>query len=256
MSPVPARDPWTEGEAGGSQLDDYDWTITSSRFGFTSYNQGKTPLLILEGPAVQADGEIVDDHHLWFSIGATMEPSEDGLTCRHVEQHKKAEPVFYNGQSAVMDFMRGALEVGAPVVDRDCGAEKMADGRNDPRDARVWVGLKFHMELKKTGEFTPAGAEKPQDVIRALPTKYLGVDGQAAAQTAAAPAQASASAAPASTPAPATTNGGTSAGMLIVIVKKVKAAGGGYWKFLSDAVDAGFDPNAPEVQETGVWANA
>lgn len=253
-----SRDPWAGDETGGVQNAVVEFT--SAKFGYTDYNKGKTPLLIIEGVATPDDGGAPSETHLWYSIGDAFEPSPDGNSCRHA----KDPTAFLNRRSAVMDFITACFKAGAE--------QELRKRVSDPKDnASAWVGLKFHFgELVKTGSFTPEGETEKRDIYRSLPDKFLGVVGQAgdtpqAPTTTSTPNPAGTEVPQTATepvntapaPAPATNGSSPDPRKLTVIAKSVKANGGDYWAFLDKAIEGGFDPNDPQCAEDGaVWATA
>lgn len=220
-------------------LDDFDFTVISPKFGYTEYNQGNTLLLLLEGEAVTSDGAVVE-HTCQYSCGSKHEPVGQGEKA----VHESGEDKPFNKRAGVMDLVRAARELGA--LD-----EAIAAGLT-PLDASMWKGLKFHMNRIKVGDFTPEGESEKRDVVRELPTVFLGkADGATVAAPAAAPTTAS-------TPpsqAPATTNGGSNGAVsdaqLLVLGRQ---SGGDYVTWLEGAEKLGVKVTDPRLDEKGeIW---
>lgn len=229
-------------------LDDFDFTVIAPKFGYTEYNQGNTLLLLLEGEAVTSDGAVVE-HTCQYSCGSKHEPVGQGEKA----VHESGEDKPFNKRAGVMDLVRAARELGA--LD-----EAIAAGLT-PLDASMWKGLKFHMNRIKVGDFTPEGESEKRDVVRELPTAFLGkADGGVAAPASptSAPVQAAASTQTASAPAPSApaasnggSNGAVSDAQLLVLGRQ---SGGDYVTWLEGAEKLGVKVTDPRLDEKGeIW---
>lgn len=216
-------------------MDDYDFTITSAKFGYTDYNQGNTLLLLLEGEAVTDTGAVIE-HTAQYSCGSKHEPVGNGESAIHVTGEVKP----FNKRAGIMDLVNAASKLGA--LD-----DIKAQGKT-PAEASIWAGLKFHMNRVKVSEFTPEGESEKRDVIRELPTAFLGkAEGGTSTSVAASPA-------PAATSAPASNGGGNGAVSDAALTVMARQSGGDYISFLEIAGKSGIQVTDPRLDEKGpIW---
>lgn len=157
--------PWTEDDIAGSGGEgfEYDFTIRKAYFGHDSrYNEGNTPLLILEGEKDWGSGGD-DDAHLFVKIGSFEPGDDEGTFAIHESQDPE---IAFHARSHIQEFIKRAVELGWP------GPEK---GDNS-RQAKIWVGSRFHI-VGEPRSFTNDEGEKVEYEVQ-LPDTYLGEVGE------------------------------------------------------------------------------
>lgn len=184
--------------SSGLAVDDADVTVEDVVFRYDSnYNNGETLVA-----AFRFRGEDGEEIEQFFPCGKGWEPAEKGQAARH--ESGKTDKRF-NKNSAYGSFADSAIVAGAGSVLFE---------RGNATEAKVWKGLKFHVEAH-TETFTIDGDKR--EVTRIIATSFLGVEGEVV-KGAKAP---SASKPAASAPAASNGNGG---GELSAVVKaKLKA---------------------------------
>lgn len=165
---MPWKDDDKKGQGGAFE---YVFTVTSSKAGYTTYNEGKTCLLILEGEKEYANGNVKDDK-LWINVPdnqeGTFEPADDAGT--HFV-HTSGDPkVRFSPRSKIQTFIRSALEAGVPLEERG----------DSSLDAGMWTGLKLRIR-----EEPRTGGKGAQDWQQPLVIEYLGEVGSAGGSSAA-----------------------------------------------------------------------
>lgn len=150
-----------EGQGGSFE---YNFTVVSSRAGFTEYNEGNTALLILEGEAEFDNGNIIDKH-LWISTPRPAPDAEgkwsatdDGFFFVHTAN----EDARFDRKSKIQRFIASALKAGVPLKKR---------GENS-LDARAWAGLKLRIQEKE--ESFPNAAGETITYTQPLVKEFLG----------------------------------------------------------------------------------
>lgn len=161
---------WTDKDRKGDTglADEYTFDIEDAYYGYTKYNEGKTPLLILTGTQTMPDGKVRENAQEWVSIGSfepteqnpeedNPVPSDKGRFAVYVKEGK-IDPAkrFFQG-SKVRTWIERLQELGAPVEDK---------GENS-LDSAMFVGLKVRCEREKVK--TGQGEQEWM-----LPVEYLG----------------------------------------------------------------------------------
>ena len=148
---------------GSGLLDDYTYTIENAWFSTdAAYNQGTSMMLFLEGTAVDAEGEIHEDHQERYSIGSDWSTFDGG---KSVQSDKGSK--FINKSSLYGRLITACIE--------DCGIEEILDKRTQDNGltASMWIGMKFHMQ-----ETEIKFGKKLDPITRCMPVKFLGIEGQ------------------------------------------------------------------------------
>ncbi|MCL6558025.1 MAG: hypothetical protein K6U74_04335 [Firmicutes bacterium] len=146
--------PW-ETESG--LPDDFNLTITEAWFAKDArYKDGEVLLLHWQG-TVEKDGEEEElENPIIFPCGSGWDSYDGGKTAEHEKGRKR-----FIGSS-----------VYGRLIDRcvkDLGMMDLMLKRGDPKAAKVWVGLKFHLKREKI-EF----GSKLEPIERLMPDKFLG----------------------------------------------------------------------------------
>lgn len=155
---MPSEDLWAT-ESG--LLDDVDVTIEKAYFATDArYNQGFTLLMHWEGTTNSEDNPTF---HEMIPCGDGWQSLDGGKTATHPKGKKRFVSSSVYGR----------------IIDRCINEFKIGDilrKRGTPTEAKVWVGLRFHMKREKL-EFG-SGLEARE---RLMPVKFLGVAEQAPA---------------------------------------------------------------------------
>jgi len=146
--------PW-ETESG--LPDDFDLTVREAWFAKDArYKDGEVLLLHWQG-AVEKDGEEEElETPIIFPCGSGWNSYDGGKTAEHEKGRKR----FINSS------------IYGRLIDRcvkDLGMMDLMLRRGDPRVAKVWEGLKFHLKREKI-EF----GSKLEPIERLMPDKFLG----------------------------------------------------------------------------------
>lgn len=159
-----AYDPF-KGDTGLKE--NYDGTIVDAWFGTDSnYNDGNTLLAYMKVAA--DDGEEVE---LRYPCGPDWGSFDGGETA----EHPRGESKGFSTNVAYYQFFAEALNVGADEELR--GRSKGVGGGKGPRAAVIWKGLRFHFDLhRETKKFKDrtSGEMVEREVVRTLPTAFLG----------------------------------------------------------------------------------
>lgn len=230
-----AHDPVWDGDKGS--LGPYEYTIRNARFGHVERDRGTKLRLIFEGEARGENGPIEWNPDYPCGAAETWETDPSGTVAQHVSVPDKN----FHANSGVMEFVRAAIAVGAPLKTRG----------GSPREASIYTGLKFRLERKVVSTFTPDGEERTVEVAYDLPVEYLGEVGMtgngAPVATPATPAT------PAPTPAPVAGGAGDVDLQLAEIAKTAKS----FFDWANQATNAPFNLpfNDPRLaRDTGIWA--
>ena len=152
-------------------LDDFDFTITEARFAFDAkYNNGETMMLQLEGTTDNVD---VPTTHLWFNTGKGWVSKDGGQSIVH--ESGKADKYFNRG-SLIARLITRCID--------DFNIGDLLNERGEPTQAKVWVGLKFHINNEVIDYGTGIEARP-----KAMPTAFIGVVGDAPVTATETPAQ-------------------------------------------------------------------
>lgn len=180
------RSQW-DAQFGSGTRGPYDLTILMASFTTDARIQdGQQYVLLISG--VDENDEPVEE---MLSVGANWESFDGGVTITNPSKSATVNKSTNYGQWC--QYAAAACEA--------AGAEWIFSA--NAHDARIWVGQKFHMEEKQTGEafFNRKTNEQVAARFRLMPDTYLGVDGSATPPTP--PPTAPAEPSPAPTPAPA-----------------------------------------------------
>lgn len=231
--------------------DDFTFTVTGARFVFDpNYNNGQTLLLEWEGEAEGVDL----DQPLRFSCGNGWDTPDNGKTAVHPKQK------LFNKRSHY-----------GMLIDRcikDLGMGDILRRRGVPTEAKVWVGLRFHMK-RETIDFGGEIGEKE----RLLPVQFLGEVGNGKAAAKPAAPKTAAKPAPKAEPEPEPDSDGEYGGApaeLVEAVKKVfkkhkalvKAGKSSFDKAQEEALAIDGITDYPDLvaavvdEESGLWAQA
>jgi len=162
--------PW-ETESG--LPDDFNLTVTDAWFAKDArYKDGEVLLLHWHG-TVEKDGEEEElETPIIFPCGSGWDSYDGGKTAEHEKGRKR--------------FISSSIY--GRLIDRcvkDLGMMDLMIKRGDPKTAKVWKGLKFHLKREKI-EF----GSKLEPIERLMPDKFLGEAGKSApAKEAAKPKQ-------------------------------------------------------------------
>ena len=133
--------------------DDFDATIIKSWFGFEERNRSTTtPSLIFT--LKEKDGGM---SQVAFNTGSGWQIVEDG---RRVEHNIR--------KNFVVNSIMGHL-----VTRVIKNLEMRMWERGNPRDADVWMGLKFHWKMEEIDLSVPLPNEKPGKITHLMPTEFL-----------------------------------------------------------------------------------
>lgn len=221
--------------------DDYDGTVTDAYFG-KDQRGGDRNLLFLKVSAT--DGDEVE---LRYSTGNGWVSYDGGRTVEHPTEK------WFNNRTAIAELMKAAMMIPEAQVELGRRSHQELD-RRGPKDAKLWVGLGFHWEVKTETMNVPERDALGQPVVedgrakmvtievpRTLPTAYLGVAGQDPTSNAAPagkgrkPRSATSSATGGSTTTPPATNGAGDKALL------AKLSVGAKTKTFNDWVDWAMD---------------
>jgi hypothetical protein len=152
--------PW-ETESG--LPDDFNLTVTDAWFAKDArYKDGEVLLLHWHG-TVEKDGEEEElETPIIFPCGSGWDSYDGGKTAEHEKGRKR--------------FISSSIY--GRLIDRcvkDLGMMDLMIKRGDPKTAKVWVGLKFHLKREKI-EF----GSKLEPIERLMPDKFLGEVGKPA----------------------------------------------------------------------------
>lgn len=155
--------PWDDKDLYG---DEKPWRyiahIQESKAGTTSYNDGKTTLLILDGKRQDAEQKDLDDWHLWVPAKGFEAADSDGtmFTAEDGDEKKRFHP-----SSKIQRFITSAVEAGVPLQER--GVSSL--------DASMWKGISVVIEeVKEKGEFGGEKREWRQPLVKAFLGEFEG----------------------------------------------------------------------------------
>ena len=141
------------------QFNDMEMVITDAEFGYRDdYNEGESELLIWTFDDLNGE----EREHL-ISIGTGWDIADKGA---RVESD--SEDGRFHDTSLLGRYIERFLELGMQDVLKE-------DGRDDPRVASAYIGLKFHMKNEKK-DFGGEIGEKEH----LMPLEFLGVVGKGA----------------------------------------------------------------------------
>ncbi len=164
---------------GTGLKDDFDGTVIDGVFTVNPQSGGTEIILMVACD----DGE---EYPLRYGVGPNWEPYAGGEYVNHPGGVKQ----LFSNNTAYSDFMVHAVDCGAG--DDMFARSRELDGRG-PQVAGMWKGMRFHFDTlprqarrpKDNDDGTPAMDENGKrvwhdiSINRTLPTKYLGIDGQA-----------------------------------------------------------------------------
>jgi len=160
--------------------DDFDFHITGASFGFREkYNNGETPLLLLQGTSPDVD--LPDDYELRISCGNGWEIKDNGK--RIVKPGRAGARL--NDSSKYGAFVSAIAQMHSknPAVAE--WVSWLTKNSLSVTEANIWVGVGVHMNRVKKDY----GGEIGEKEIM-MPTACLGVKAAKAATKATAPAKA------------------------------------------------------------------
>lgn len=154
--------------------DDYDGTVTDAFFG-KPQSGGDRLMLFMKITA--EDGDEVENR---YGIGNGWATYDGGKTVEH------ASDKYFNNRTAWAEFYTAAIKCGAKEA---MGKSSANLDRRGPRDARLFVGFRFHFNVHTETMMLPQRDEagqpvrdergqvvtNPVDVNRVLPTSFLGL---------------------------------------------------------------------------------
>lgn len=182
------RSKW-DAQFGNGAKDPYDFTILMASFTYDArIGNGEQMVCLLSGV-----DEYDEPQEEMLTVGAGWESTDGGITI-----HNERKSATVNRSTNYGKWCSFAAEACEAVQ-----AQWIFDA--DAKDARIWVGQKFSLTEKLTGEqFTNKQGEVVQARYRLMPDSYLGLDGAAVASVpaASAPSAPSPSAAVSASPAP------------------------------------------------------
>ncbi len=145
----------------GGQFNDMEMLIKDAEFGYREdYNEGASELLIWTFDDVNGEKR----EHL-ISIGTGWDIADNGA---RVESD--SEDDRFHDTSLLGRYIERFIELDMLEVFK-------ADGRDDPRVAKAYIGLKFHMKNEKK-DFGGEIGEKEH----LMPLEFLGIVGKGAAK--------------------------------------------------------------------------
>lgn len=131
----------TEGESGAFK---YRLNIgPNPRYDYTSYNEGKTLQLVLDGERIQENGKVEDEANLWIALPDGWIPIEGGRAARHKDDDEKR----FSKKSKIRIFIDSALAI--PEL-----AAIMQERGEDSRDASMFANLDLEIEEVDGAEWT------------------------------------------------------------------------------------------------------
>lgn len=165
---MPGRDPW-QTETG--LLDDFDITITESRFGYDErYMSGEVCLLLWTGTTDNAD---VPEVTQLIPLGGGWTTEDNGKTVVHESGKER-------------NFNRSSVY--GRIIDRcikEFGIGDLLRAKGSPFEAKTWEGLRFHMKQEDLSYGEGIGTKQ-----RVMPVEFLGEAEEGGTAKAAAPAKA------------------------------------------------------------------
>ena len=189
--------PW---ELGSGLRSNYDLTINNAFFApDAQYQDGATILLHIEG--TDEDGEEASE---MYNVGKDWTSPDGGSTIISTKGSKTI-----NRSSMYGRFIQAVFEC-------DSKLPVLLEQRGDATDAKVWLGLTFHMDEQ---EITFGRGLNP--TYRNMPTRFLGGIGQGSFNQPAAARETSNESQPESSERPATSQPGTSG---VSAADRIKAA--------------------------------
>jgi hypothetical protein len=152
---------WDTRESTGL-LHDVDVWVEKAYFGTDAgYDNGDTLVLIMEGTKVGPEVDPEDNtFRQFFSTGSKWEGRDNGKTAIHADGSEE-----FHASCAYARFFEAFMELSDD-------ANKVIRKRGFPDEAKIWVGLGFHLERMKFDYGPPIGE---RDVL--VPTAYLGDNG-------------------------------------------------------------------------------
>jgi hypothetical protein len=115
------------------------------------------------------DGEEVTQR---YGLGAEWGSFDQGITV----EHPKGAKHYFNNRAGYSEVFTAALKSGAEDLMRSKSKTELE--QRGAKDARIWLGLRFHWEVK-TETFTlrdkQSGEDREITTNRCLPTKFLGL---------------------------------------------------------------------------------
>lgn len=223
-------DPW-HGDKGG--MGEYILTVREPVFDHVERDKGAKLRLLLRGEAQTVDGKLTD----WvpdYTLGTGWEASPD----KKQAAHPGGDDKYFHENSGIMNLVRAAIAVGAPLKSR---------GFPDAKHADLWKGLKFRMENKIVSTFESdtekdeQGNPRKIEVRLDIPVEYLGEAGAAGATT---------SAPVAGGAVPSNGNGEISDGQLKVMASEAND----FYSFVDAATKLGVPISDPRLKQAGIWA--
>jgi hypothetical protein len=158
-------------------LDNYDFTITKAYFApDQGYADGDVLLLQLYGKTNDPE---YPETHIWLPLGKGWKSTDGGKTARH---QSGDETRFFTKSSLIGTWIKRMIV--------DFGMEPVLEesGRDDPRVAASWVGLKFRIK-RETVTYEGLDSSGP----KSMPVAFLGIVDSPSASATVAPVTAAGS---------------------------------------------------------------
>lgn len=161
-----------EGQAGGSRIDDFDFTVTDAWFGESeALNEASGQNILMlhlvgttdleDRPVLEAEG-----FHPSFKLKEGWEARNGGKSVEYVGTGKSNFGTWYGR------FCDAALTLTQSVANTD---QDPLNGDNHPTVAATWIGSKWHMN-EQSFDFGSLGSHD-----HLMPSAFLGMVGAASA---------------------------------------------------------------------------
>lgn len=131
------------------------------------YRDGEVVLMgwTLETDSTDPDFEEFD---VSYSCGNGWETNDNGKTAEHVNNKDK-----FNSQSAYGLVLQRVVGKNPELKDEFKGLVDILAERGDPREAKIWEGLRFRFDVESREYNFQDG---PRTVSRIMPVEFLGVE--------------------------------------------------------------------------------